>query len=504
MNYMNTKINLLKAFLLPLLFFLGISHNIQALATPLPHEPIVTDLGNGNFKVDETTKKLRPTLTKFSKLAFLMRKKDPLVAKLLAEYLANGWDITVFKGKSGKNNAIDDEPGFVAYHAKDNLMIVTFRGSDSSVYVTPKSKLSADWEVNFDYKLIDTPYGKMHKGFYEKTKAALPDLWLTMKKYITSLPPEKKASLQIYFTGHSQGAALAPLAAGFIAETIKKSKFLGPNFDNKKSNTLKVYVFSAPRVLGDEKAIQWFNNILGKENVVRQNVIGHLANDPVTVISLGKTSTAALQLIPVIGQYIAQAYGGGAEIGAGSLSFGYLAGDRAEDVFARLTPHALEAYQKQLNKGGLQSIPSTIKRAVIGILGTLHYGGTIKQTGTDSQKKGPAQGSSAVEPLEEGHAFTSVLAMQDAPPIEKLLKQGYEHKIGKRSGIRGAIRSGIETTASIKVSAENKVKCFALCTQITCRNPKTFEKCQKSCPRESIKNCTIAYQKVMSQKKKVT
>lgn len=491
------------------------------------HKPLVTeDPNTGKLTADEETEAIRPVLMAFSKMAFLLRKNDREGDKMKKRFEEKGWTFTSIIGKTGKNNSVSDEPGFVAFRESDDTMVVTFRGSDSTVpgvscKPAPGEKCktglfqSADWEVNLDFQPLQTEkYGKFHRGFYNKIQAAHSSLINIIIRRIKSLSADQKAKFKIWFTGHSQGAALAPPEAGFIAEDIKASKLLGPNFNNKDTNTIKVYVFSAPRALGDERAAEWLYSVIGKQNIVRQNVIGHIANDPVTVASLGKTATALLQLTPFIGQRLAKSLGGGSEVGAGYVSFGYLAGDKVEDVRRRVKPETVAAYEGKisqeclksiqdtlkgkLNKECLKTVSSTALRSVIDLLAILHYAGSIKHTGSVNPKS-----TTAAEPSEEEQFFTSIFTMENAPEITTLLEQGAEHKKEKGTAV---IRRGIEKLAKVKVGLENKAKCdFLKCNRFNCVNEKTFQDCQKDCPESSIKNCKNAHDnavKSREQKKK--
>lgn len=416
------------------------------------HMPLVTDLGGGKFTVNPKANDLRQDMVNMSKLAFLMRKKDPTVPKLVKLFEDGGWEITPFKGKTGLNNSMDDEPGFVAYRKKDNTMIVTLRGSDSSTQNpnTPKadhvimefykkaaSKVvkSADWEVNFDAGMVETPHGKMHRGFYNKAKAAHVSLMQIVARYIKKLSPKERESLQIFFTGHSQGAALAPVVAESVARELKSKELLGPTFDNTKSNTIQVYVFSAPRSHGDQKALDHLYAVIGKHNIIRQNVVGMTANDPVTVIVPGKTATALLKLMPIFGQQLADKYGGG----GGALSVGYLAGDWAKDVFKRVEISESKGLADAIITNPVD-VKNNVTRAITSAIAHLHYGGT-------------EHGS----PVEDGTGYTSVKAMEGAPPIEQLLEQGYKHKAKQDSGVGGAVRRGIEGVADVKEKVEKKI-----------------------------------------------
>lgn len=443
-----------------LLALLGISSYSPTSATPMKaHPPLVTDHGNGKFSTDPRIDLIRQDLVNMSKVAFLIRKNDPTVPKILDAFKNDGWNISMFKGKSGQGMSIDDTPGFVAYKARENLMIVTFRGSDSTV-VNPKTGKAADWEVNFDATMIDTPEGKKHQGFYTKVQAAHASLMETVRQYVAPLSPEQKASLQIYLTGHSQGAALAPEAALQMAKEIKQTNLLGPNFDNAKSNTIKVYVFSAPRSMGDQAALDAMHGTLGKHNIIRQNVTGAVANDVVTVASAGKTATSLLKLIPIVGQPLAEKYGGGSDVGAGARSVGYLAADKSDDVAKRIsntetssllqqnTKDIAQAAKNVISKptdvvNNIKSLAQTAKsiatRSVTSIIAPLHYAGIKHES-----------------PVEEGTAYTSTHVMGGAPSTSQLLSQGHDHKATQRSGIGGAIRRNIETLADKKVELENK------------------------------------------------
>lgn len=435
-------------------------HALNEPVRPAMHTPLVTDHGDGRFSTNPKADALREDMIYMSKLAFLMRKNDPLVEKTVAAYKAMGWEISPFQGRSGLNNSIEDTPGFVAFRSSDSIMIVVFRGSDSSV-VAPGKKVAADWEVNFDAKIIDTPHGKMHRGFYNKVVASHQSLMDVIKQYITPLPVAMKNSLQIFFTGHSQGGALAPIAATKVVEEIKKSGLLGPNFDNTKTNTVQVHVFSAPRAVGDQKGLDTIHDTLGKHNIIRQNVTGILANDPVPVATPGKTATALLKLVPFGGQALAARFGGGSTEDAGGRSVGYLAADKVEHVANRVKSIESESVVKK-NLNDLKELAQAIKdnpkdvatniknigktgvgivrRSVVAVLAPLHYGGVSHES-----------------TLENGTPYTSVHTMTTSPETSTLLQQGYEHKQDKSSGLGGKIRRGIENLANKKVAIENKV-----------------------------------------------
>lgn len=452
--------------------------------------PLVEDLGNGKFNVDPRANELRLTFMELSKLAFLFREgpeSENDAMHLMAKFMEQGWVFTTILGKTGEDLKVKDQPGFVV--RKGSTIIVVLRGTNSTV---PSSSgdtglRSADWKVNFDYQLIDTPHGKFHRGFWNKANAALPSLEGVLKKIISSMSASEKANLKIWFTGHSMGAALGPLLAALIVEWLKSSHILEPefmNFDNLTDHIVSFVVFSAPRFIGNNEALKWFNSTVGENEGIRQNVLGDVLNDPVAVASLGVTSTAALQTIPLLGRFLAEAFGGGSEAGAGSKSVGRLAGDKITDLHKRMTPAAIDEYAKRVSKEGLTSIPKNIV-ALIKEYGVLaHYGGTFKKLGSES----------SVAKDERKNVLTSVFAMEGAPAFEILLHQGYEYQKKTGTGVKGAVRRGIEKVAEVKMGVEQAAECVAVCNRNSCKTDKTFEYCQKRCHPSSIKNCTAAHE----------
>ncbi len=89
--------------------------------------------------------------------------------------------------------------GLVVDYAKENLCVVVFAGS--ATY--------ADWISNLDFRLVDTPIGNIHHGFY---KSYLKIPW----QYFLMLL-EKFAGYLFIFAGHSRGGAFAAIAAAHLA-----------------------------------------------------------------------------------------------------------------------------------------------------------------------------------------------------------------------------------------------------------------------------------------------
>jgi triacylglycerol lipase len=106
-------------------------------------------------------------------------------------------------------------------------IIIVFRGTELRL---TSSQIFKDWITNLEVDLVSIPTiaGKVHQGFYEGASA----LFTGMSGTINAMLEEKPRPL--WFTGHSQGGALATISA-----------LLYPNCTG-------VYTFGCPRV-GDAK-----------------------------------------------------------------------------------------------------------------------------------------------------------------------------------------------------------------------------------------------------------
>jgi triacylglycerol lipase len=120
--------------------------------------------------------------------------------------------------------------------ANSNLILVTFRGSESRT----------DWKNNLDFVLIqgyggrvDEFQGRVHRGF----SRALDSVWGQVKRTIDQFQTQGQT---LWFTGHSLGAALATLAVSRLV--LAEDKPVGG-----------LYTYGSPRV-GDRVFAQNFNN----------------------------------------------------------------------------------------------------------------------------------------------------------------------------------------------------------------------------------------------------
>lgn len=99
---------------------------------------------------------------------------------------------------------------------------VVFRGSDQD----------SDWKRNFDFKMINSRIGKVHKGFYLATRAI-------SEQIIREIPNDKR----LHIAGHSLGGAMAVI---FAAILMQRSII----FDT-------IHTFGQPRVFGVSTGIKF-------------------------------------------------------------------------------------------------------------------------------------------------------------------------------------------------------------------------------------------------------
>ena len=143
--------------------------------------------------------------------------------------------------------------GYLAYNESADILVVVFRGTQTS----------ADWKTNAAARANAEG---IHSGFAHKFDSGWPIMSKAIVDFYNSLPAEKKANLQIILTGHSQGAALAQIAGLRLGELFKKN-----GLDNLSTNQILVYAVSAPRAFQDN-VFQKFNAAIGEPNAMRHNV----------------------------------------------------------------------------------------------------------------------------------------------------------------------------------------------------------------------------------------
>ncbi len=422
---------------------------------------VVTEIAPGIFDVDEDFEKITDDVILMNQLAYAIGKRgtingsyDKLIKKLKGQFAENGWGIWEFEGMTGKGNTVHDTPGFVAYNKQTNNMTVILRGSQ-----TREDDIgSPDWAVNYDAGHIPSPFGgTVHRGYYNRMLTIMPNIKIIMKALIEHMEADEKSNLKITVSGHSQGGGLASIALPMITEMLEKTKILGKEFNNSEDNVVRGYLLSSPRVFAGEEARERIHRTIGKDNIIRQQVIGNILADPVPLATPGKTLTALISLIPFKGEKWAEKYGSR----TGNVSLGYLAGDLSKDAIKRSLARTagdfiLERAQRNLRfsldyiemsikypiyspslknaKDFFKNMLLDVKRTAFLFLAPLHYG-------NPEQKIEP--GKSFFNPEIVGGYGENSLTIAD------LLHQGYVFRNNERKGLDGVVRTAIETLADI-------------------------------------------------------
>lgn len=170
---------------------------------------------------------------------------------------------------------------------------------------------------------------EMHRGYLYRIIRMREAIEDEVMKIYNSLSLQKQKQLQIVFTGHSQGGGLGTIAAPIMIKSLAKKMFSDESskFDNKIYNKFKAHFLSSPRVWHGQESRDWAESVIGKNNIVRQNVIkNRLFPDPVTISGLGPS---AHKFLMHLGFYsLAKKY-------ADFQDIGYLAGDYDIDVITR-------------------------------------------------------------------------------------------------------------------------------------------------------------------------
>lgn len=167
-----------------------------------------------------------------------------------------------------------DLRGIAAYDPSNNRIIITFHGSRNG----------ADWEVNLDGILVPAkeigldfeghPQMRVHRGFGIVVHRLFHSLCTTIEELKKEIGDDKWERLEIYFTGHSQGAAISGLASLYFANKKGKELF-GEDFNNAKDHRIKTYGFSMPRFM-EKDHIEAIETEYGRHNYIRQNVHGDI------------------------------------------------------------------------------------------------------------------------------------------------------------------------------------------------------------------------------------
>ncbi|MCB2086417.1 MAG: lipase family protein [Sphingomonadaceae bacterium] len=145
----------------------------------------------------------------------------------------------------------DTDAGFLVT-TQDNWIVLSLRGTLSGFsYTNLESFISfiLDWWEDDETRLVPmfigrTMIGNVHKGFLE----AAQTLWSAVAPHLFAIDWSKYNGLLV--TGHSKGAALAPLMAAFV------KGYLGGGNGPKQ---MQVYGYAMP-LAGDPMFAAWYRN----------------------------------------------------------------------------------------------------------------------------------------------------------------------------------------------------------------------------------------------------
>ena len=178
-----------------------------------------------------------------------------------------------------------DYPGFVAYLPREGdrppLLAVVFRGSQAEGFQPMGGIFGPSWLTNFRADKDTFPCipgveelkgACFHKGFLLKYLSSRLNVLSHIDKMRNLVPEEDRENLRIIFTGHSQGAALATIAA-LDGVCACGKRYYGEDFDNKEMPRFFVYALSSPNPTGDSKTKVLIHEKLGRENIIRHNSV---------------------------------------------------------------------------------------------------------------------------------------------------------------------------------------------------------------------------------------
>lgn len=173
--------------------------------------------------VPETTRVEIERMTLYSRIAYCPDNIDTWkCGKACLEPLVNGTIQTSIAHAEERQIS-----GFVAYNARIDSIIVSFKGSSNA-----RNFLDDLYSKQVDCKIQNVPGMKVHAGFQDSYFAIRDSM---MDSINSSIAKHPNASIRI--TGHSLGAAMAALCAFDIVATIPT-----------KAASTSLYTFGQPRV----------------------------------------------------------------------------------------------------------------------------------------------------------------------------------------------------------------------------------------------------------------
>ncbi len=185
-------------------------------------------------------------------------------------------NFALVSGRTGMGD-VEDIPVVMHYSERTNSIIIAAHGTLSTAdwFTNVKNAYSTAMGTRLPPVFIEGRHGtiKAPLGFVEKVNTFYPELEGKLFGLLKSVPEDKRSSLIIYVTGHSQGAALAILTALKVIESLEANPGIidKTSFSNQESNLVQVYRLSSPRIAFGEDSQTAIHTMLGHYNNLRHN-----------------------------------------------------------------------------------------------------------------------------------------------------------------------------------------------------------------------------------------
>ncbi len=179
------------------------------------------------------------------------------ILRPVADDLLQGWQVLSLHGQTGLmpqdmrittiSLLSDSLIGMIGYHADDNIIIVSFRGT----------RQSSDWFNNSNFlrhvpSFINEPIA-LHSGYVNIVEGIKERLTVKLDAIKDKIDLSRRHSLRVFVTGHSLGGAVASVAVALVKKIFRDFGSVG------------LRVFGSPRVgYSDYDAWLTRNNIEAK------------------------------------------------------------------------------------------------------------------------------------------------------------------------------------------------------------------------------------------------
>lgn len=225
---------------------------------------------------------------------------------------SKAWAVIPIASGIESDGSIDKQPAIVFYNKEKNEIRIVFHGTRSGD-VGIISDHSGGWATNLDAKpqtlILPEPISagenrySIHRGFKKKFDSFKKEMFSALDSVIFSserLSSEQKMP-KIYITGHSQGGAMATLAA-IQLDSYMKMRY-NSAFDNAKQNAISVYALSPAVLCANPECRSSIEKTLGAHNIIQNydesDLVPRLAPSDSKLSQLSDTwKTTGTELLP--------------------------------------------------------------------------------------------------------------------------------------------------------------------------------------------------------------